>query len=127
MGVLGAPPKRIFKTDADFDEEPSAESVRFDANFMYVLLKDGRELKVPLILFPRLYFATPEQREAYELGEFGEDIHWEDLDEDILVSALLLAPNEVKYYMDENLQRVLDDPILGPAYQHYRQRLISWD
>jgi hypothetical protein len=127
MSTLGAPPKRIFKTDADFDEEPSAESVRFDEHFMYVLLRDGRELKVPLILFPRLFFATPAQRKAYELGEFGEDLHWEKLDEDISVPALFLAPNEVKYYRDEYLQRVLDHPIYGPAYRYYRERPISWD
>jgi hypothetical protein len=31
--------------------------------------------------FPRLRWATPEQRNNYEVGSFG--IHWEELDEDL--------------------------------------------
>ena len=81
---------------------------------------------MPLILFPRLFFAKPEQRAHYELGAFGEDIHWDELDEDISVPALLLAPNEVTYYKDALLQKILSDPILGPAYQYYRERPIAW-
>lgn len=126
MTTLGAPPNRIFGTDADFEEEPAATSIRFDDAWMYVLLQDGRELKVPLILFPRLYFATAEQRQQYQLGAFGEDIRWEELDEDILVANLLLPPDQVKYSNDEFLQRVLENPETKQLYEQYRNAPISW-
>lgn len=127
MTTLGAPPSRILNTDADFDEEPAAQSVRFDDAFMYVQLTDGRELRVPLILFPRLFFATPEQRQGYQLGAFGEDIHWPELDEDILVAALLRAPEQTQYYRDELLDRLLADPQRQELYEQYRSKAIGWD
>lgn len=65
----------------------SAESVRFDADVMWVHLIDGRILGVPLAWFPRLMKASPAAREAVEISAFG--LHWEALDEDISVPALL--------------------------------------
>jgi hypothetical protein len=35
---------------------------------MEVYLTDGRVISVPLIWFPLLYEATPEQRDHYEIG-----------------------------------------------------------
>ncbi|WP_245963953.1 DUF2442 domain-containing protein [Roseinatronobacter ekhonensis] len=54
---------------------------------MWLTLSDGRVLGVPLVWFPRLLNATPQQREAVEITPFG--LHWEDLDEDISIPALL--------------------------------------
>lgn len=65
----------------------SATDVRFDADTMWVSLEDGRTLGVPLAWFPRLMGATPAQRDAVEITAFG--LHWEALDEDISVPALL--------------------------------------
>jgi len=42
---------------------------------------DGREAKESFSEFPRLRFATPEQRTGYTLNHFG--IRWEALDEDL--------------------------------------------
>jgi len=39
----------------------------------------------------RLLRATPAQRNNYTISGGGTGLHWEDLDEDILVSALLLG------------------------------------
>ena len=64
-----------------------AKAVRFDADSMWVELSDGRTLGVPLAWFPRLFDATPEQREAVEVA--GEGLHWATLDEDISVAGLL--------------------------------------
>jgi uncharacterized protein DUF2442 len=64
-----------------------AKAVRFDDDSMWVDLSDGRTLGVPLAWFPRLLDATPEQREAVEVGGVG--LHWEALDEDISVAGLL--------------------------------------
>jgi hypothetical protein len=65
----------------------SATAVRFDDDSMWVELSDGRTLGVPYAWFPRLLNATPEQREAVEIGRFG--LHWEDIDEDISIAGLL--------------------------------------
>ena len=65
----------------------SATDVRFDYDTMWVSLADGRTLGVPLAWFPRLLSATPEARADVTLSAFG--LHWEALDEDISVPALM--------------------------------------
>lgn len=65
----------------------SAKSVSFDDSSMWVELSDGRVLGIPLIWFPRLCNAKPEELAQYELSERG--IHWETLNEDISVAGLL--------------------------------------
>jgi len=65
----------------------SAHRVTFDDDAMWLTLSDGRVLGVPLVWFPRLLNATPEQRDAVDITPFG--LHWEDLDEDISIPALL--------------------------------------
>ena len=65
----------------------SAKAVRFDEDRLWVDLDDGRRMAVPLAWFPRLLVATPEQRNQFEFSPRG--IHWEALDEDISVDALL--------------------------------------
>jgi hypothetical protein len=64
-----------------------ATSVRFDDDSFWVDLSDGRTIGVPLAWFPRLLHATSEQRRNVTLSSRG--LHWEDLDEDILVEGLL--------------------------------------
>ena len=65
----------------------SATDVRFDEDMMWVALEDGRQLGVPLAWFPRLMKATPADRAAVQISPFG--LHWDTLDEDISVPALL--------------------------------------
>ena len=67
----------------------TAASVRFDAEMMHVRLSDGREISVPLEWFPRLRDASEKQRKNWRLIGKGVGIHWEELDEDISVEALL--------------------------------------
>ena len=67
----------------------NASDVNFDEIKMYVFLEDGRELSIPLDWFPLLRDATKQQIENWRFVGDGEGIHWEDLDEDILVQALL--------------------------------------
>lgn len=65
----------------------SAKSLRFDENSMWVELSDGRTLGVPLVWFPRLLRATPQQRLVFEISRGG--LHWDELDEDISIEGLL--------------------------------------
>jgi Protein of unknown function (DUF2442) len=69
--------------------EPLAEDVTFTNDTLRVVLADGREIVVPLVWFPRLQNATPDQREEWRLIGEGIGIHWESVDEDISVESLL--------------------------------------
>jgi len=66
-----------------------ATELWFDEVKMYVRLDDGREIAVPLNWFPSLRDATENQRNNWRLIGGGEGIHWEDLDEDVLVEGLI--------------------------------------
>jgi len=52
---------------------------------------DGRILTVPMSYFPRLLKASPEQRERFIISGGGTGLHWDEIDEDISVSGLLLG------------------------------------
>lgn len=71
------------------NKSSNATSVWFTPLQMFVRLDDGREIAIPIDWFPRLRDATEEQRNNWRLIGGGEGIHWEELDEDILVEALL--------------------------------------
>ncbi len=66
-----------------------AKSLSCDDELLHVALTDGRVISVPLIWFPTLYDATPEQRRRYEIGMGGRSLHWPELDEDLFVGNLL--------------------------------------
>ncbi len=66
-----------------------ATQVRFEKDMMHVLLLDGREISVPLEWFPRLRAAKDSQRKKWRFIGNGVGIHWDGIDEDISVSALL--------------------------------------
>lgn len=67
----------------------NAVKVWFDDFKMFVSLEDGREIAIPLEWFPKLRDATKAQLDNWRLIGDGEGIHWQDLDEDISVEALL--------------------------------------
>lgn len=68
-----------------------AKHLRFDDDTMWVDLADGRQLGIPLAYFPRLLRASSEQREKYVVSGGGTGLHWDELDEDISVSGLLMG------------------------------------
>lgn len=71
--------------------EALAREVRFDEDTMWVDFADGRTLGVPLAYFPRLLSASPAERTKYVISGGGTGLHWDDLDEDISVPALLVG------------------------------------
>ena len=71
-----------------------ARAVTFGDEMMHVELTDGRTISVPLVWFPRLSGASPEQRERYEVGGGGIGLHWPDLDEDLSVAGLLAGADQ---------------------------------
>ena len=72
-----------------------AKTLRFDDSMMWVSLADGRQLGVPLAYFPRLLRATTQQREAFVISGGGMSLHWDELDEDISVPALLAGKGDL--------------------------------
>lgn len=59
------------------------DKVWFDDDNIYILTNDGMKKNHPLRWFDRLWNATAEQREHYELSRWGDSIHWPELDEDL--------------------------------------------
>ncbi len=70
-------------------ENVLASKVWFSKDMLFILLQDGREIGVPLLWFPRLRKATMDQLNDWRLIGNGIGIHWESIDEDISVAALL--------------------------------------
>ena len=73
------------------NELPVAENVVCTERTLEVALSDGRTLSVPLVWFPRLYNATPDQRSGWRLVARGAGIAWAELGEDVSVEGLLLS------------------------------------
>jgi len=70
-------------------EIPRATDVKITKDTLTVELSDGRTISVPLQWYPRLVYATAEERKNWRLIGNGKGIHWEDLDEDISVEGLI--------------------------------------
>lgn len=69
--------------------EAMASDVWFDSDMLHVRLIDAREISIPIEWFPRLREASDNQKKNWRLLGKGIGIHWEDIDEDISVAALL--------------------------------------
>ena len=57
------------------------EKIWLTDSAVWIRTSDGKEACELFADYPRLRYATPEQREQYEADEFG--IRWESLDEDL--------------------------------------------
>ena len=69
--------------------EGRARSASVTRQALTVDLMDGRTIVVPLVWFPRLWHATPQERARFEIFGDGAYIHWPDFDEDLTVAGLL--------------------------------------
>ena len=58
---------------------------------IYILTDRGNTYSRPLEAFPLLLDATPEQRARFEIGLDGDDVRWDDLDEDIHISSFFVS------------------------------------
>ena len=71
-------------------DQPRAIRIDFKDEMLVIYLEDGRVIQVPLEWFPSLRDATEAQRANWRLIGRGVGVHWEELDEDLSVRALLL-------------------------------------
>lgn len=67
----------------------TTKKIWFEAGRIFLQMEDGKSGSLPLKAFPRLYNATPQQRENYDISPFG--IHWEELDEDLSFDGFFTA------------------------------------
>ncbi len=70
---------------------PKILEVHVTEDSLIVDLEDGRTIHVPLSWYPRLAYATPEERRHFQIVGAGYGIHWPALDEDIGVEGLLFG------------------------------------
>jgi hypothetical protein len=66
-----------------------ATGLRFSRDAIVMSLEDGREISIPLRLYPTLQTARPAQRKSFELIGDGRAFRWEELDHDLSVEGLL--------------------------------------
>jgi Protein of unknown function (DUF2442) len=71
------------------ESEPIAVKVTVTEDDLMVDLTDGRRIIVPLAWYPRLMYATPAERQNWQLLGDGYAIEFPDLDEHIGVEGLL--------------------------------------
>lgn len=76
-------------TTLTLETEPIASQVTVTEEKLIVDLIDGRSLIVPLGWYPRLIYASIEERQNWQLLGDGYAIEWVDLDEHIGVEGLL--------------------------------------
>ena len=65
------------------------KDVHFTEDTLSVDLIDGRTITVPLVWYPRLLYATSEQRMNWQVCGGGYGIHWPEIDEDLSTEGLL--------------------------------------
>jgi hypothetical protein len=69
--------------------EVRIQEVRTTDDELLVAFVDGRTLSVPLVWYPRLFRASPEQRSEWRLIGDGDGVHWPQIDEDLSAAGLL--------------------------------------
>lgn len=97
----------------DFETQPVAIDVEVTEDELMVRLADGRRIIVPLVWYPRLFYASPEERQNWRLLGGGYAIEWPDLDEHIGVEGLLVGRRSGE--SQESLRRWLVSRRIGVA------------
>ncbi len=75
--------------DSKINPGERVKDVHLTDDTLAVDLIDGRTIVVPLVWYPRLLDATPEQRRNWLVSGAGYGIHWPDIDEDLSTAGLL--------------------------------------
>lgn len=68
---------------------PEVLDVAVSNETLSVELSDGRTLSVPTGWYPRLAYATDDERAHWTIIDQGHGVHWRDLDEDVSLDGLL--------------------------------------
>lgn len=71
------------------EDSSRIENVWFGRGKLFLLLQDGREIGVPLSVYPRLAHANPTDLGLWRLGADKRSIHWSRLDEDLSLEGII--------------------------------------
>lgn len=63
---------------------------------VWIRTSDGHEASERFDNYPRLRFATQQQRESYEISDLG--IHWPDIDEDLCFEGFFRKSEDTELY-----------------------------
>lgn len=88
-------------------------NVWFDEGRINILTDQGNTYSRPLEAFPLLLEATDQQRAKYEIGLDGDDLHWDEIDEDIHISSFF-----------ETAEPDLDNPV-ADVFHKFPQLNVS--
>lgn len=72
------------------------EKIWLTDDAVWIRAKDGREACEYFAEYPRLKYASPEQRANYKTDEFG--INWPDIDEDLSFEGFFQTKNRTDLY-----------------------------
>jgi len=72
------------------------EKIWLTDDAVWIRTKDGREACEYFAEYPRLKYATPEQRANYTADDFG--INWPDIDEDLSYEGFFQTKNRTDLY-----------------------------
>ena len=75
--------------DSEIKPGERVKDVHVTDDALSVDLIDGRTIIVPLVWYPRLCEASPQQRLNWRISGAGYGIHWPDVDEDLSTAGLL--------------------------------------
>lgn len=87
--------------------------VWFDEGRIFILTDQNNTYSRPLEAFPLLLDASDEQRAKYEIGLEGDDLHWDDIDEDIHISSFF-----------ESTEPNMDNPV-ADVFHRFPQLNVS--
>jgi hypothetical protein len=70
------------------------KGLRFDNGMLIISFRDGREVHIPLRLYPSLHRATSAERNHWKMIGPSRGFHWPDLDLDLSVDGLIQGLRE---------------------------------
>lgn len=80
--------KKVAKSRRRLPLKGRVRSVHFNSLYVCFLLRDRREINVPLGWFPKLHRVTHDTQREYVISEDGRTVSWPDLDESVSLSDL---------------------------------------
>ena len=96
-------------------------NVHFVGGNLCVDLADGRTISTPLDWYPSLALASAQDRDVWELTEFG--VHWPRLDEDLSVFGMLAGRRATGRRQAREARRLVPNSISLADYRAQRKRL----
>lgn len=73
------------------DRHLQVSGVEVSRDTLVFTMADGRRIEAPLWWYPRLEAASSKQRQQWKILPFGDAVGWEEIDEYISATALIIG------------------------------------